>query len=84
MPVKPRSVQTGNPRLSERVGDGLALAAAPAFAVMACLAWSGHAGHGHMNAGAAPSGMTLMYLLMSLFHLAPWLRLPHRGLGQAR
>jgi hypothetical protein len=56
----------------------LALAASPTFALMAWIA-----------ANAAPSialcasgssivpvdGMTVMYLLMSLFHLSPWLKL---------
>jgi hypothetical protein len=59
--------------------DWLGLAAAPAFATMAiitaafgaaadqlCLA-SGH--------GSLMSGMIPMYLLMSAFHMGPWLRL---------
>jgi hypothetical protein len=59
---------------------GLSLAAAPTFAVMALL--TGIAGGGMPDIlcsaaqGASPlSGMTLMYLLMSAFHLAPWLKL---------
>jgi hypothetical protein len=61
------------------VADCLGLAAAPAFATMAfmtaavgggkdplCLA----SGHGWLINGMIP-----MYLLMSAFHLGPWLRL---------
>jgi len=59
--------------------DWLYLAAAPTFAIMALLTGvpSGapdmfcSAAH-----GASPlSGMVAMYLLMSAFHLAPWLKL---------
>jgi hypothetical protein len=59
---------------------GLSLAAAPTFAVMALL--TGVSGGGMPDIlcsaaqGASPlSGMALMYLLMSAFHLAPWLKL---------
>ncbi len=57
----------------------LGLAAAPTFAIMAlwnflfsgqpdilCMA---------MQNSSLSSGMTMMYLLMSAFHLSPWLRL---------
>ncbi len=60
-------------------GDWLTLAAAPTFAIMALLtALSG--GQPDMLCAAlqgtsALSGMVPMYLLMSAFHLAPWLRL---------
>ena len=56
------------------VADWLHLAATPAFAAMALLtAFSG----GDMLCGAASplGGMMPMYLLMSAFHLPPWLRL---------
>lgn len=61
-----------------KVADGLALAASPTFAVMALL--TAVAGEGPMavlcGAGAFPlGGMVPMYLLMSAFHVAPWLRL---------
>lgn len=55
----------------------LALAPAPTFAVMAWLAATDPspmafcASPGHLPIG----GMTTMYLLMSLFHLSPWLKL---------
>ena len=57
----------------------LSLAAAPTFAVMALL--SAIPGGGALeeicsSAGASPfGGMIPMYLLMSAFHSAPWLRL---------
>lgn len=56
----------------------LGLAAAPTFAVMA---WISAAGSPAMTiCSAVPAfvpinDMTLMYLLMSLFHAAPWLKL---------
>src|SRR5258708_5192254 len=59
--------------------DFLYLAAAPTFAIMALL--TGVFGGGPADAlcsiaGASPlAGMVPMYLLMSAFHLAPWLRL---------
>ena len=58
----------------------LGLAAAPTFAIMALLA--GVLGGGKMATicGVAPGppwlgGMVPMYLLMSAFHSAPWLKL---------
>jgi len=60
--------------------DWLCLAAAPAFAIMALL--TGVLGGGPHDMlcstahDASPlSGMVPMYLLMSAFHSAPWLRL---------
>ena len=58
-------------------GDWLCLAAAPTFAIMALL--TGVLGGGPQDmlcAAASPlSGMIPMYLLMSAFHAAPWLKL---------
>jgi hypothetical protein len=57
----------------------LCLAATPTFATMALL--TGVHGGGSMDAlcsaghGSSLSGMVPMYLLMSAFHAAPWLRL---------
>jgi hypothetical protein len=61
------------------LGRSLGLVAAPTFAIMAlwtaifsarpdmiCMA---------THSASAMSGMTLMYLLMSVFHLSPWLKL---------
>ena len=60
--------------------DWLCLAAAPTFAIMALLA--GVVGGGKLDPlcsaahGASPlGGMVPMYLLMSAFHSAPWLKL---------
>ena len=56
----------------------LGLAAAPTFAVMAAVTGLQEARAGAMLCGVAPSplgGMAVMYLLMSGFHLGPWLRL---------
>ena len=56
----------------------LGLAASPTFALMAWIA-SGGPPQGMlcaMQSGVLPiDGMTAMYLLMALFHLAPWLKL---------
>lgn len=59
-------------------GGWLSLAAAPTFAVMALL--TGLSGGApdvlcSMPAASPLSGMTVMYLLMSAFHLTPWLKL---------
>jgi hypothetical protein len=60
------------------VAGWLSLAAAPTFAVMALLT---HFGGGSpdtmcsMGTALHLGGMVPMYLLMSAFHLAPWLKL---------
>lgn len=64
---------------ARRLANGLYLAAAPTFATMALL--TGVLGGGLPDAlcstvGASPlGGMVPMYLLMSAFHSAPWLKL---------
>lgn len=56
------------------VADWLHLAATPAFALMALL--TGLTGGDMLCGTASPlGGMVPMYLLMSAFHLPPWLRL---------
>jgi hypothetical protein len=59
--------------------DFLYLAAAPTFAIMAlltCVLGGGSSDALCSMAGASPlSGMAPMYLLMSAFHTAPWLKL---------
>lgn len=74
-----------NPAVGSRaVGLGVAnwpgLAAAPGFALMALLTGipadevpNGFCSVSHQ--GSLLEGMTLMYVLMSVFHLGPWLRL---------
>jgi hypothetical protein len=64
--------------------DWLSLGAAPTFAFMAAL--SGILGGGApdmMCSAASPlatlNGMTPMYVLMSAFHVTPWLKLISRG-----
>jgi hypothetical protein len=65
--------------VTRRATRWLGLAAAPAFAIMALL--TGVLGGGPQDvlcsaAHASPlSGMVPMYLLMSAFHTAPWLKL---------
>lgn len=65
--------------VARTAADWLYLAAAPTFAVMALLTavrGGGPADALCSFAGASPfSGMAPMYLLMSAFHLAPWLKL---------
>jgi hypothetical protein len=64
--------------------DGLlSLAAAPTFAIMALLTGIHGDGMPDMLCSAAGnglplSGMSLMYMLMSAFHLGPWLKLISR------
>jgi hypothetical protein len=58
------------------IADRLALAAAPSFAAMALASATGGAPMA-LCAGRGPlplDEMTAMYLLMSLFHLPPWLK----------
>jgi hypothetical protein len=67
----------------------LSLAAAPTFAVMALLTWVPGGGKIMMMCSAAQvssplSGMVTMYLLMSAFHSAPWLKLVSSRTGARR
>ena len=66
----------------------LGLAAAPTFTLMALWTWL-FSGQPDMLCmamqGSSPmSGMTVMYLLMSAFHAAPWLKLISRRRSRAR
>ena len=69
----------GNRNAALGAVDWVCLAAAPTFAIMALL--GGVLGDGPLDAlcsagHASPlSGMVPMYLLMSAFHSAPWLKL---------
>ena len=67
----------------------LSLAAAPTFAIMALLTGIQDGGMPGMLCSAAHdasplSGMVPMYLLMSAFHSAPWLKLISRRRSTAR
>lgn len=71
----------GTPAATHAAAGWLALAAAPAFALMAGIAASGAAEAALCSGSPRPlplDGMTAMYLLMSLFHLPPWLKLASR------
>ncbi|WP_246675351.1 hypothetical protein [Mesorhizobium sp. B2-3-4] len=57
------------------IADWLCLAAAPTFALMALVSLGGEGAMSCMGAPSPIAGMPAMYLLMSAFHLAPWLRI---------
>jgi hypothetical protein len=63
--------------------EWLALAASPAFAMMALLTGVADDSPANvlcsMSRGLRLSGMPAMYLLMSAFHVAPWLKLIRRA-----
>jgi hypothetical protein len=90
-PVVRHDVETcaGGGSAASGAAGWLGLAAAPTFAVMAL--WTGlFSGQSDMlgmpmQDSSPKSGMTLMYLLMSVFHTAPWLRLisSRRALGES-
>ncbi len=66
--------------MTSGAADWLCLAAAPTFAIMALLTAVHDGGQMAVMCAAAPDaspldGMVPMYLLMSAFHAAPWLRL---------
>jgi hypothetical protein len=71
--------QTGREWPKASAAGLLSLAAAPAFAIMALLTGLQGVGMPDMCSAAHDAwpltGMVPMYLLMSTFHLAPWLRL---------
>jgi hypothetical protein len=87
MPMRPHQPTTApspDGRFAGIIGGGaewLSLAAAPTFAGMALL--TAATGGAEMICSTMPdasplAGMVPMYLLMSAFHLAPWLRLAAR------
>ncbi|MGJ5179136.1 hypothetical protein ACQR16_13745 [Bradyrhizobium oligotrophicum] len=66
-------------RMMPDVADALRFAAAPTFALMAVLNAMARDSRSDvicsvMPAGAPLGDMTVMYLLMSAFHLVPWLK----------
>jgi len=69
--------------------DILSLAASPTFAIMALLTGALDVGLPDLlcsttQHGSAPNGMVVMYLLMSAFHSASWLKITGRGNGARR
>jgi hypothetical protein len=83
-----RDVTPGQERLKASPDHWLSLAATPTFAFMAALtAILGGGGHEMLCSAATPmsplSGMIPMYLLMSAFHSAPWLKLVSRRRSDA-
>jgi hypothetical protein len=59
------------------VAGWLGLAASPTFALMAWIAANDGPAHAVCSAGPGNlpiGGMSAMYLLMSVFHLTPWLK----------
>lgn len=70
---------TGKPRDAT---TWLVFAAAPIFALMALLSITNASPLALCSAGSRLlpiDGMTAMYLLMTLFHLPPWLKFANRG-----
>lgn len=60
----------------------LALAAAPTFAAIALwsvIAGPSPAGMICSTPGSPVDAMTMMYVLMAVFHIPPWLRMATRG-----
>ena len=73
-----RAGRDGNHGILRSLADWLHLAAAPTFALMALLMATLGGGPADALCSAAGlsalSGMLPMYLLMSAFHLVPWLK----------
>jgi hypothetical protein len=71
---------------ASRAAAWLSMAAAPTFALMAVATGLDDGAAGMMHAMAHdPSpltGMTAMYVLMSVFHVGPWLRFVARRRGR--
>lgn len=70
----------GGSAVARSAADWLCLAATPTFAIMALFTGVLSGGPPDMFCSAAQdasplSGMVAMYLLMSVFHLVPWLKL---------
>jgi len=66
----------------------LSLAAAPTFAIMAALTFRGSGAHEFWCCTRShwplPTGMSLMYLLMGVFHAPAWLKLGSIQRARAR
>jgi hypothetical protein len=69
------TIRENNNAATLSMADWLCLAAAPTFALMALLSCLQGGDAAMLCMGSSPlTGMAAMYLLMSAFHLAPWLR----------
>ena len=85
---RPRKVVRNRPAsIILGVSNGLRLAATPIFVIMAVIAGIHAGGMQHMLCSATRDtsplvGMAPMYVLMSIFHFPPWLRLISGPLGQ--
>ena len=83
----PEVVSRGDRPAALRAADWLSLGAAPTFALMAALTGIlGGGGHEGLCSAASHTsvlnGMVPMYVLMSAFHVTPWLKLiSHRRSG---
>jgi len=79
---------SGDRAAASTAAEWLCLAASPAFAMMALIvAMLGGGAEMHCSAmpDASPlAGMVPMYLLMSAFHSAPWLKLISRRRSRRR
>jgi hypothetical protein len=75
----PAGASRGGGEAASHLAGWLGLAAAPTFAVLAALTAALGGGPADMlcsaGHGLSPGGMVPMYLLMSAFHSAAWLRL---------
>ena len=73
------AISIGGGAIARAAADWLGLAAAPAFATMAimtaCLGGAAEPLCSALGQGSLMSGMIPMYVLMSAFHVGPWLRL---------
>jgi hypothetical protein len=85
----PKMVSRGDGLTALRAADWLSLGAAPTFAFMTAFTGILDGGAHEILCSAMPdaspfNGMALMYLLMSAFHFAPWLKFISRGRRSAR
>jgi hypothetical protein len=73
---------------ASRPAEWLSFAATPTFALMAVLAGAPPDGGHQMSCSAAAmtplGGMPAMYVLMSVFHVSPWLKVISRWLPAAQ
>jgi len=72
--IESSSNETGGHAAARFLAGWLSLAAAPTFAAMALFSLMSGSGACMAQDASPLNGMAAMYLLMSAFHLAPWLR----------